>query len=95
MSDGRIDFLYLNEKDMIEAGVLDAGREMDGCMAEAQSVGMGGRGFHFQEKGGGVKASVLFRTELLGSMGQDGEKRAFGKLCTEELLRPPGASRHT
>lgn len=53
---------------------------MDGCMAEAQSVGMGGRGFHFQEKGGGVKASLLFRTELFGSMGQDGEKRAFGKL---------------
>lgn len=29
MSDGRIDFLYLNEKDMIEAGVLDAGRCVD------------------------------------------------------------------
>lgn len=25
MSDTRIDFLYLNEKDMIDAGVLDAG----------------------------------------------------------------------
>ena len=24
MSDTRIDFLYLNEKDMIDAGVLDA-----------------------------------------------------------------------
>lgn len=29
MSDNKIDFLYLNEKDMIEAGVLDAGRCVD------------------------------------------------------------------
>ncbi len=29
MSDGRIDFLYLNEQDMIKAGVLDAGKCVD------------------------------------------------------------------
>lgn len=53
---------------------------MDGCMAKAWSVDIGGREFHFQEKVGGVKAKLVLRTELLGSVGQDGEKRAFGKL---------------
>lgn len=37
MSDTKIDFLYLNEKDMIEAGVLDAGRCVD-VMGEVMSL---------------------------------------------------------
>lgn len=37
MSDTKIDFLYLNEKDMMEAGVLDAGRCVD-VMGEVMSL---------------------------------------------------------
>lgn len=38
------------------------------------------QGVYFQEKVGSLKADLLLRTELLGSMGLNGEKRAFGKL---------------
>lgn len=48
MSDNKIDFLYLNEKDMIEAGVLDAGRCVDVmgevmCLLSRGDCMMGGR----------------------------------------------------
>ena len=43
MSDTRIDFLYLNEKDMIDAGVLDAGHCVETmeevlCLLDRKSV---------------------------------------------------------
>ena len=48
MSDTRIDFLYLNEKDMIDAGVLDAGHCVETmeevlCLLAKGDVLMGGK----------------------------------------------------
>ena len=49
MTDSKVEFLYLNEEDMLKAGVLDAGRCVD-TMAEVVSLLskgdclMGGRG---------------------------------------------------
>lgn len=48
MSDTRIDFLYLNEKDMIDVGVLDAGHCVETmeevlCLLAKGDVLMGGK----------------------------------------------------
>lgn len=37
MTDSKVEFLYLNEEDMLKAGVLDAGRCVD-TMAEVVSL---------------------------------------------------------
>lgn len=57
MCDYKIDFLYLNEKDMIEAGVLEAGRCVD-VMGEVMSLLSRGD-FIWQEKNGTAQMAVM------------------------------------
>lgn len=78
MSDTRIDFLYLNEKDMIEAGVMDAGRCVDTmqevlCLLARGDVLMGGK----SRREHGIQLIFPKKSEILDFPLEDSRDRRF------------------
>ena len=78
MSDSKIDFLYLNERDMIDAGVLDAGRCVD-VMGEVMSLlsegdcMMGGR----NRNNHGIQLMFPEKSDIPGFPLEDSRDRRF------------------
>ena len=78
MSDTRIDFLYLNEKDMIDAGVLDAGHCVETmeevlCLLAKGDVLMGGK----NRREHGIQLIFPKESEIPGFPLEDSRDRRF------------------